>query len=120
MSDIAINKPVVAMSGPKGKKPKPLLSPRNIMIYGTLFVAAAYGHDPTDPARAAEMLVVLEVYDTVEEAHRRAHACDPVNGSGKPRSRAAVLDRESGIALMDWTPPATTRSAVPLMTACAA
>lgn len=41
MSDIAIDKSA-AMTGPRGKKPKPLLSPRNIMIYGTLLVAAAY------------------------------------------------------------------------------
>lgn len=41
-----------------------------ILTREVLFVAAAYGHDPTDPARAAEMLVVLDVYDTVEEAQR--------------------------------------------------
>jgi len=29
-------------SGPNGAKPRPILSPRNIMLYGTLFVAAAY------------------------------------------------------------------------------
>ncbi|MFT4034528.1 MAG: EcsC family protein, partial [Patulibacter sp.] len=33
-----------------------------------VFVAAAYGHDPTHPDRAAELLVVTQVYDTVEAA----------------------------------------------------
>jgi glucose/mannose transport system permease protein len=28
--------------GPRGRRPKPLLSPRNIIVYGTLFVAAVY------------------------------------------------------------------------------
>jgi glucose/mannose transport system permease protein len=28
--------------GPRGRRPKPLLSPRNIVVYGTLFVAAVY------------------------------------------------------------------------------
>lgn len=39
-----------------------------ILTRETLHVAAAFGHDPQDRARAAEMLVVLEVYDTVEAA----------------------------------------------------
>ncbi|CDM57802.1 MULTISPECIES: carbohydrate ABC transporter permease [Rhizobium] len=30
------------LSGPRGPKPKRVISPRNIMLYGTLFVAAAY------------------------------------------------------------------------------
>jgi len=34
--------PVKSFDGPNGKKPKRVLSPRNIMLYGTLFVAAAY------------------------------------------------------------------------------
>lgn len=39
-----------------------------ILTREVIFVAAAYGLDPTDRARAAEVLVVLEVYDTVEQA----------------------------------------------------
>ena len=31
-----------AVSGPAGPKPRPMISPRNIIIYGTLFVAAVY------------------------------------------------------------------------------
>ncbi|MBB4477997.1 glucose/mannose transport system permease protein [Rhizobium etli] len=31
-----------AVSGPAGPKPRPVISPRNIIIYGTLFVAAVY------------------------------------------------------------------------------
>jgi hypothetical protein len=33
-----------------------------------IFVAAAHGQDPTDPARAAEVLVVAGVYDSVPKA----------------------------------------------------
>lgn len=39
-----------------------------ILTREVLFVAAAYGHDPTERVRAAEMLVVFKVYDTVEAA----------------------------------------------------
>lgn len=39
-----------------------------ILTREVLFVAASYGMDPTDKARAAEMLVIFEVYDTVEAA----------------------------------------------------
>jgi glucose/mannose transport system permease protein len=28
--------------GPRGRRPKPILSPRNVIVYGTLFVAAVY------------------------------------------------------------------------------
>lgn len=31
-----------AMTGPQGPKPRPILSPRNIMIYGTLLIVAMY------------------------------------------------------------------------------
>lgn len=39
-----------------------------ILTREVIFVAAAYGNDPTDRARAAEVLVILEVYDTIEAA----------------------------------------------------
>lgn len=39
-----------------------------ILTREVLFISAAYGNDPTERVRAAEMLVILEVYDTVEEA----------------------------------------------------
>jgi glucose/mannose transport system permease protein len=45
---VAINKPTAGMttkrtlSGPSGAKPRRIVSPRNIMLYGTLFVVAAY------------------------------------------------------------------------------
>ena len=32
------------------------------------FVAAAYGYDPRDPMRPAELLVLMELYDDVHEA----------------------------------------------------
>lgn len=55
-----------------------------------LFVAAAYGHDPHGPERAAELLVIQELYPTVEEA-RRALA-----GDGHPIALAYVDKRMSG------------------------
>lgn len=39
-----------------------------ILTREVIFVAAAYGLDPTDRARAAELLVILEVYDSIDEA----------------------------------------------------
>lgn len=39
-----------------------------ILTREVVFVAAAFGHDPTRPDRAAELLVVTQIYDTVEEA----------------------------------------------------
>ena len=45
---ISLNKAPVAavpskvVAGPRGKKPRPMFSPRNIMIYGALLFAAAY------------------------------------------------------------------------------
>lgn len=39
-----------------------------ILARDVIFVAAAYGHDPTDPRRAAEMLVIGEIYDSIEAA----------------------------------------------------
>lgn len=39
-----------------------------ILARDVIFVSAAYGYDPTDPRRAAEVLVVTGVYDTVEHA----------------------------------------------------
>ena len=46
---VTLNNPSVKVSaatkpvaGPRGKKPRPMLSPRNIMIYGALLFAAAY------------------------------------------------------------------------------
>ena len=38
----------------------------------------------------------------------------------KPTCSATVIAEPMGMTLMFWTPPATTRSVVPLMTACAA
>lgn len=39
-----------------------------ILTREVLFVAAAFGHDPTDKKRAAEMLVIFDIYDTIEAA----------------------------------------------------
>ena len=39
-----------------------------ILTREVVFVAAAYGHDPVHPDRAAELLVITQVYDTIDEA----------------------------------------------------
>ncbi len=39
-----------------------------ILTRQVVFVAAAYGQDPTHRDRAAELLVITEIYDTVDEA----------------------------------------------------
>lgn len=80
-----------------------------ILTRETLHVAAAFGHDPTDRARAAEMLVVLEVYDNVEAAQagleRRGERLavalarsqvDRHLGSGERRSLGSRLTRFAG------------------------
>lgn len=40
-----------------------------ILTREVVFVAAAYGQDPTHRDRAAELLVITEIYDTVEAAN---------------------------------------------------
>ena len=52
--------------------------------------------------------------------YRASQPFDVENGSGNPCSRPASMAAEMGIALMFCTPPATTTSAVPDITACAA
>ncbi|MCF4098136.1 carbohydrate ABC transporter permease [Maritalea mediterranea] len=42
MANNSINIAATAVSGPSGPKPRPLLSPRNIMIYSTLFIVCMY------------------------------------------------------------------------------
>lgn len=80
-----------------------------ILTRETLHVAAAFGHDAQDERRAAEMLVVLEVYDTVEAAQaglerrgeRLAVALAKAQverhlGSGERRSLSGRLTRFAG------------------------
>ena len=52
--------------------------------------------------------------------YRDCHPVEPENGSSNPYSRPASIALLIGIALMFWTPPATTKSAVPERTAWAA
>jgi uncharacterized protein (DUF697 family) len=52
-----------------------------------LFIAAAYGKDPVDPRRAAELLVVQEMYDEVEEAQAA------LDGAGRPLAVALAQKR---------------------------
>jgi hypothetical protein len=52
--------------------------------------------------------------------YRCSHPRHPVYGSSKPNCAPTVIDAPMGIRLMLCTPPATTKSAVPLITACAA
>lgn len=55
-----------------------------------LFVAAAYGHDPHAPVRAAELLVVQGLYPNVEAAQQA------LDGAGQPVALAYVDKRMSG------------------------
>ena len=42
MADTSINSAASRLEGPKGPKPKKALSPRNIMLYGTLIFVSLY------------------------------------------------------------------------------
>lgn len=55
-----------------------------------LFVAAAFGHDPRAPARAAELLVVQGLYADVDAAQLA------LDGAGQPVALAYVDKRMSG------------------------
>jgi hypothetical protein len=48
------------------------------------YIAAAYGHDPLDPMRPAELLTLQGVYETPAEARRA------LDGMGKPMAQAMV------------------------------
>ena len=60
------------------------------------FVAAAYGYDPRDPMRPAELLVLMELYDDVPRRARRSTA------SGKTIAESYIgskLEREEVLAI---------------------
>jgi hypothetical protein len=60
------------------------------------FIAAAYGFDPCDPMRPAELLVLMELYDDVGEARAA------LDGMGKTIAEAYVgskLEREEVLAM---------------------
>ena len=60
------------------------------------FVAAAYGFDPRDPMRPAELLVLMELYDDVGEARAA------LDGMGKTIAESYVgskLEREEALAM---------------------
>ena len=60
------------------------------------FVAAAYGYDPRDPMRPAELLVLTQLYDDVHEARAA------LDGMGKTIAESYVgskLEREEVLAL---------------------
>ena len=61
------------------------------------FVAAAYGFDPHDPMRPAELLVLMELYEDVPQRARRARR-DRARRSPSPTS-ARRLEREEALAL---------------------
>lgn len=42
MADVDLNAASGLVAGPSGRKPRPVISPRNIIVYGTLFIAAVY------------------------------------------------------------------------------
>jgi hypothetical protein len=51
------------------------------------FVAAAYGYDPHDPMRPAELLVITHLYDDVHEAR------DALDGIGRTMAEAYAASR---------------------------
>src|SRR5215213_943135 len=60
------------------------------------FVAAAYGYDPRDPMRPAELLVLMELYDDVQEARAA------LDGMGKTIAASYIgskLGREEVLAM---------------------
>jgi len=60
------------------------------------YVAAAYGYDPRDPMRPAELLVLMELYDDVHKARAA------LDGMGKTIAESYVgskLEREEALAL---------------------
>ena len=60
------------------------------------FVAAAYGYDPRDPMRPAELLVLMELYDDVRDARAA------LDGVGKTIAESYVgskLEREEVLAI---------------------
>lgn len=81
-----------------------------ILTREVIFVAAAYGLDPTDPRRAAEVLVVCEIYDSVPKAQAaldrrgerlvtalaRTQVMNQLRGGKRDRSLGNKLVRYSG------------------------
>src|SRR5829696_2615372 len=60
------------------------------------FVAAAYGYDPRDPMRPAELLVLMELYDDVQEARA---ALDGLGTSVAESYIGSKLEREEVLAV---------------------
>ena len=60
-----------------------------------LHLAAAYGHDPLDRRRAAELLVLQRVHGSIEAAEAAIRAAEQESGAGRA-GRGAVLSRLSG------------------------
>ena len=54
------------------------------------FMAAAYGYDPTDPMRPAELLVMRDLYQTPDEARRA------LDGTGRHLAHAYVEREMAG------------------------
>ncbi len=78
------------------------------------YVAAAYGYDPRDPMRPAELLTLQGLYDTPEEARRA------LDGVGKLMAQAlaekALASRATATAsTAAWssTSPSAWRAATP-------
>jgi hypothetical protein len=67
-----------------------------------LHVAAAFGHDPTAPERAAELLYLQGLHDSTDEADAAVHAAlasddaasdDPPGGADEPTGSPVRLGR---------------------------
>jgi uncharacterized protein (DUF697 family) len=66
-----------------------------------LDVAAAYGRDPAEPERAAELLTLMRVHPDLGGARAALAAAQAANHDGEGRSRlVAQLARAAGTALL--------------------
>ena len=78
-----------------------------ILTREVLFISAAYGIDPTDKARSAEMLVIFEIYPTVEEAQaaldRQGERLASALARNQVTSRLSGSDRSLASKLVRFT-----------------
>ena len=63
------------------------------------FIAAAYGYDPRDPMRPAELLVLTDLYDDVRDGARGARRHRQDDRRGLRRLAAASARRRSPMRL---------------------
>ena len=85
------------------------------------WLASAYRSISSRPIpHLAAIMSAARNWEISSVPYRSRQPAEPLNGSSKPNGWPASIAAAIGIWLMFCTPPATTRSAVPLITACAA